>query len=59
MDGIPNSLTFYKVTFHGEAYVLAESEEEVRKTYRKNANYLNEVVDKAISVAKYDNVEDV
>ena len=28
MDGIPNSLTFYKVTFHGEAYVLAESEEE-------------------------------
>lgn len=34
MDGIPNSLTFYKVTFHGEAYVLAESEEEARKTYR-------------------------
>lgn len=44
MDGIPNSLTFYKVTFHGEAYVLAESE-EARKTYRGNANYLNEVVD--------------
>ena len=31
MGGIPNSLTLYKVTFHGEAYVLAESEKEARK----------------------------
>lgn len=59
MDGVSNSLTLYKVTFHGEAYVLAESEEEVRKTYRKNANYLNEVVDKVSGVAKYDLVKDV
>lgn len=40
MGEIPNSLTFYRVTFHGEAYVLAESEEVARKTYRENANYL-------------------
>jgi len=32
MDRIPNSLILYKVTFHGEAYVLAKSEEEARKT---------------------------
>ena len=59
MDGIPNSLTFYKVTFHGEAYVLAESEEEARKTYREQANYLNEVVDGARGMIKYDQVKDV
>ena len=59
MDGIPNSLTFYKVTFHGEAYVLAESEEEARKTYRGNANYLNEVVDEVSGTVKYDKVKDV
>lgn len=59
MDGVPNSLIFYKVAFHGEAYVLAESEEEARKTYRKNANYLNEVVDEVRGMVKYDQVKDV
>lgn len=59
MDGILNSLTFYKVTFHGEAYVLAESEEEARKIYRSNANYLNEVVDEVKGAVKYDRVKDV
>ncbi len=59
MDGIPNSLTLYKVTFHGEAYVLAESEEEARKTYRGNATYLNEVVDEVSGTVKYDKVKDV
>jgi len=59
MNGIPNSLIFYKVTFHGEAYVLAESEEEARKIYRERANYLNEIVDEVSGKAKYDQVEDV
>ncbi len=59
MDKIPNSLTFYKVTFHGEAYVLAESEKEAKKTYRENANYLKEVVDEVGGMAKYDQVKDV
>lgn len=59
MDEIPNNLTFYKVTFHGEAYVLAESEEEAKKTYRDNANYLKEVVDEVIGTVKYDQVKDV
>ena len=59
MDGVPNSLTLYKVTFHGEAYVLAESEKEARKKYRENANYLNEVVDEISEKARYDQVEDV
>ena len=59
MEGIPNSLTLYKVIFHGEAYVLAESEKEARKTYRENANYLNEVVDKVKSTVKYDQVKDI
>lgn len=59
MDGIPNSLTFYKVTFHGEAYVLAESEEEAKKTYRERANYLNEVVDEVKRTIKYDYAKDV
>lgn len=59
MDGIPNSLTFYKVTFHGEAYVLAESEEEAKKTYRERANYLNEVVDEVKGTIKYDYAKDV
>lgn len=59
MDGIPNSLIFYKVTFHGEAYVLAESEEEARKTYRENANYLKEVIDEVGGLAKYDQVKDI
>lgn len=59
MDKIPNSLTFYKVTFHGEAYVLAESEEKARKTYREDSNYLKEVVDKVTGTVKYDQVKDV
>lgn len=59
MDGIPNSLTFYKVTFHGETYVLAESEEEARRTYRKRANYLNEVVDEVNGTVKYNQVKDL
>lgn len=59
MDGIPNSLTFYKVTFHGEAYVLAESEEEAKKTYRERANYLKEVVDEVKGTIKYDYAKDV
>lgn len=59
MDGISNSLTFYKVTFHGEAYVLAESEEEAKKTYRERANYLNEVVDEVKGTIKYDYAKDV
>lgn len=59
MDGVQNSLILYKVTFHGEAYVLAESEEEARKTYRKNAVYLNEVVDEVSGMVKYDQVKDV
>lgn len=59
MDGIPNSLTFYKVTFHREAYVLAESEEEARKTYRDNANYLYEVVDRVNGLVKYDQIKDI
>ncbi len=59
MNGIPNSLILYKVTFHGEAYVLAKSEEETRKTYRERANYLNEVVDKVSSKAKYNQVKDI
>lgn len=59
MDGIPNSLFFYKVTFHDEAYVLAESEEEAEKTYRENANYLKEVVDEVNNIANYDIVKDV
>lgn len=59
MDGIPNSLTFYKVIFHGEAYVLAESNEEARKVYRERANYLNEVVDDVICTVKYDQVNDI
>lgn len=59
MDGIPNSLTFYKVTFHGEAYVLAESEEEAKKTYRNRANYLNEVVDEVNGTVKYNQVKDL
>lgn len=59
MDGIPNSLIFYKVTFHGEAYVLAESEEEARKKYRVDANYLNEVVDEVRGIVKYNQVKDV
>lgn len=59
MDGIPNSLTFYKVTFHGEAYVLAESEEEAKRKYRENANYLKEVVNEVIDIVKYDQVKDV
>lgn len=59
MDEIPNSLTFYKVTFHGESYVLAESEEEARKSYRRRANYLNEVVDEVSETVKYDQVKDV
>lgn len=59
MNGIPNSLTFYKVTFHGEAYVLAESEEEARKAYRERANYLNEIVDEVRGTVKYDQVKDI
>lgn len=59
MDEIPNSLNFYKVTFHGEAYVLAVSEEEARKTYRNNANYLNKVVDKVCGLIKYDQAKDI
>ena len=59
MDEIPNSLTFYKVTFHGEAYVLAESEEEARKTYRERANYLNEVVDEVSGTVKYNQAKDL
>lgn len=59
MDGIPNSLTFYKVTFHGEAYVLAESEEEAKRTYRGNSNYLNEIVDEVSGIVKYDQEKDV
>lgn len=59
MDGIPNSLTLYKVIFHGEAYVLAESEEKARKTYRERASYLNEVVDEVSGTVRYDQVEDV
>lgn len=59
MDGIPNSLIFYKVTFHGEAYVLAESEEEAKKTYRERANYLKEVVDEVKGIIKYDYAKDV
>lgn len=59
MRGIPNELILYKVTFHGEAYVLAESEKEARKMYRENANYLNEVVDEVSGIVKYDQVEDV
>lgn len=59
MDEIPNSLTFYKVTFHGEAYVLAESEDEAREIYRERANYLKEIVDEVISTVKYDQVKDV
>lgn len=59
MDGIPNSMIFYKVTFHGEAYVLAETEEKARETYRENANYLNEVVDEVRGIVKYDQVKDV
>lgn len=59
MDGIPSSLTFYKVTFHGKAYVLTESEEKAKKIYRKNANYLNEVVDEISVMVKYDQVRDV
>ncbi len=53
MNGIPNSLVLYKVTFHGEAYVLAESEKEARKIYREYSNYLNEVVDEVSGKAKY------
>jgi len=47
------------VTFHGEAYVLAESEEEAKKTYRENANYLKEVLDEVSGMAKYDQVKDI
>lgn len=35
MDGIPNSMTLYKVNFHGEAYVLAETEEKAREHTEK------------------------
>lgn len=59
MKGIPSSLTLYKVTFHGEAYVLAESKEEARKTYRERANYLNEMVDEINGKARYDEVIDI
>ena len=59
MGGISNSLTLYKVTFHGEAYVLAESEKEARKIYRDRANYLNEVVDEVSGTVRYDQVEDI
>lgn len=59
MNGMPNSLILYKVTFHGEAYVLAESKEKARKTYRECANYLNEIVDEVNCKVKYDQVEDV
>lgn len=59
IDGIPNSLTFYKVTFYGGAYVLAESEEEARKIYRNPSNYLYEVVDEVNGTVKYDQVKDL
>lgn len=59
MDRIQNSLTLYKVTFHGESYVLAESEEKARRTYRENANYLNEVVDDVSGIAKYNQVREI
>lgn len=35
MDGILNSLTLYKITFHGEAYVLEEPKEETRRYTEK------------------------
>lgn len=59
MNGIPNSLNLYKVTFHGESYVLAESEDKARKIYREDATYLNEVIDEINWKAKYNQVEDV
>lgn len=54
MEEMPNSMTLDKVTFHREAYVLAESEEDAMKTYREKANYLNEVVGEAKGIVKYD-----
>ncbi len=59
MKGIPNELILYKVLFHGEAYVLASSEDEAKKIYRERANYLNEVVDEVSGKAKYNQVEDM
>lgn len=59
MKGIPNELILYKVLFHGEAYVLASSEDEAKKIYREQANYLNEVVDEIIGKAKYSQVKDI
>ncbi len=59
MNGIPSSLTLYKVMFHGESYVLAESEEKARKTYRECANYLKEVIDEVSEKVRYDEVKDI
>ncbi len=59
MKGIPNELILYKVLFHGESYVLASSEDEAKKIYREQANYLNEVVDEIIGKAKYNQVKDI
>lgn len=53
INGIPKELVLYKVSFHGEAYVLASSEEEAKKIYKESANYLNEVVDSVTGKAKY------
>ena len=53
INGIPKELILYKVSFHGEAYVLASSEDEAKKIYRESANYLNEVVDSVTGKAKY------
>ena len=53
LNGIPKELILYKVLFHGEAYVLASSEEEAKKIYKESANYLNEVVDSVTGKAKY------
>lgn len=58
MSSIPKELILYRVLFHGEAYVLASSEEEAKKIYRESADYLNEVVDNITGKAKYSQVSE-